>query len=98
MILVIGSFTASSGSFEQALALSRTHVARSRAEPGCISHDVHFDAEDHNRLVFIEQWNDAAALQAHFKVPASRKFVHSIGQLSSVAPTMTIYDASPIKL
>ena len=41
MILVIGSVVAQPTRIAEALALSREHVARSRLEPGCVSHAVH---------------------------------------------------------
>jgi quinol monooxygenase YgiN len=41
MILVHGSVVAREATFAEALALSHEHVARSRAEVGCIAHAVH---------------------------------------------------------
>ena len=96
MIVVLGSVVAREGCVPQALALSREHVNRSRAEPGCISHAVHQDAESPLRLVFVEQWASQEALWEHFKVPASRAFAKSVAALASEAPSMTIYDATPI--
>ena len=93
MILVLGSVLIREGRYEEALALSREHVARSRGEPGCVAHAVHQDAENPLRLVFVEQWSDMAALGAHFKVPASGMFVKAIGALASAPPEMAIYDA-----
>jgi quinol monooxygenase YgiN len=96
MILVLGSFTAQPGRIAEALALSQAHVRRSRTEPGCLAHAVHVDSENADRLVFVEQWSDGAALKAHFKVPESRAFVASIAALSTQAPAMAIYEATPI--
>lgn len=96
MIIVLGSVTLRDDALEPALALSREHVARSRAEPGCIAHAVHQDAENPLRLVFVEQWSDRNALQQHFLVPASRAFVKALGALAVGAPAMTLYDATPL--
>ncbi len=96
MILVIGSVTAQSGRYEEALALSQEHVARSRAEPGCVAHAVHRDTENPNRLVFVEEWVDQASLQQHFKVPASRAFAKALGELASQPPTIAVYDAAKL--
>jgi quinol monooxygenase YgiN len=76
------------------VALSREHVTRSRAEPGCIAHAVHHDTEHPQRLVFVEQWSDRDALQQHFKVPAS--LVKALAALASEAPCMTLYDARQV--
>ena len=96
MILVHGSVVAREGSFAEALALSQEHVARSRAEPGCIAHAVHHDTENPLRLVFVEQWASQAALWDHFKVPASRAFAKALAGLATEAPEMTIFDATPV--
>jgi quinol monooxygenase YgiN len=97
MIVVTGSVTARSETFEEVRQLSLEHVHRSRTEPGCISHAVHIDCENPLRLVFIEQWADRAALAAHFAVPASRDFVRALHPLAAGAPDIQIYDASKLE-
>lgn len=96
MILVIGSVTALPGRYQEALALSQEHVARSRTEPGCLAHAVHRDTENPDRLVFVEEWLDQGSLQQHFKVPASRAFAKALAALSSQPPSMTVYDAAKL--
>lgn len=98
MILVLGSVVAKEGSFPVVLTLSREHVARSRAEPGCISHAVHIDTENPSRLVFVEQWQDQQSLQDHFRVPASRAFSKALGALASEPPQLAVYEGSQVKL
>ena len=96
MIVVTGSVTARQDLFDQVRKLSLEHVHRSRKEPGCISHAVHVDCENPLRLVFIEQWADKAALQAHFGVPASREFVRALQPLAAAPATLEIYDATTV--
>ena len=98
MLLVLGSAVAKEGKFSDLLALSQQHVARSRAEPGCINHAVHQDIENPLRLVFVEEWQDLAALQQHFVVPESRQFAEALGELVSSPPTLVVYEAAPLKL
>jgi len=97
VILVTGAIVASAATFDEVLRLSREHVERSRAEPGCISHSVFRDTENPQRLVFFEQWADAAALKAHFVLPASRAFAKAVGALASELPTIQIYDAEVVE-
>lgn len=97
-IFVLGSVVAKDGAFAEMLALSHEHVARSRTEPGCISHAVHIDAENPSRLVFVEEWEDQSALQAHFLVPASRAFSKALGSLASEPPQLAVYEASQVRL
>jgi quinol monooxygenase YgiN len=96
MILVLGSVVTHDGFLGKALALSLEHVARSRAEPGCIAHGVHQDAENPQRLVFVEQWSDRAALREHFNVPASRTFAKALAALAAQPPSIAIYEATEV--
>ena len=50
MVIVLASVMLKPGQIDDALALSQQHVARSRAEPGCLSHAVHRDSEDAQRV------------------------------------------------
>lgn len=95
MIIVLASVGIGAGHLPQALVLGREHCARSRLEPGCLSHGVHQDADDESRLVFVERWADMAALQQHFAVPASRAFVKALSALAAAPAEMTIYEATP---
>jgi len=96
VILVIGSLVVCEGHVEQAVALSQEHVRRSRAEPGCIAHDVHRDTEDPRRLVFVERWTDHRALMQHFAVPESNTFVHAVTALAEETPTIEIFSANEV--
>jgi len=98
MIIVLGSFIAAPGHLEEALALSQEHVERSRAEPGCLAHAVHRDVEHAQRLVFVEQWRDMAALQQHFRVPASRAFAKALATMAAEPPSMQLFDATAVPI
>ena len=95
MIIVIAGIEARPESFEELLALCLAHVKRSRMEPGCRSHAVYRDPENLLRLVFVEEWDDRAALAAHFAVAGSRAFVNAAGRLSIGEPVLNIFEASP---
>lgn len=96
MILVLGSVLVADGQLERATALSQEHVRRSRTEPGCVSHDLHHDATNPLRLVFVERWVNHAALMRHFAVPESGVFVRDLTNMSSEAPRIEIFDATPV--
>ena len=96
MIIVIGGVTVRPETLDEALALSKQHVKRSRQEAGCVSHQVTLDAEEPNRLVFVERWQDMDALQQHFQVPASSDFVTAIADMATSGPEMHLYESSEI--
>lgn len=97
MIVVLGSVLVREGRMVEAQKLSLEHVHRSRTEPGCVSHAVHVDCENPQRLLFVEEWADPAALQAHFNVPASRQFAVALSALALETPKMVLYQAEPMK-
>ena len=78
------------------LALGLAHSVRSRAEPGCITHNCYVDAENPNRIVFVEEWTDMAAVKVHFAVPASVEFMRRIGVMAVRAPMRRIYSARDV--
>ena len=98
MIIVTGSIVARADRLAELLALSLAHVERSRAEPGCLAHGVHQDAENPLRLVFLEEWSTREALLDHFAVPASREFVKAATALAAEPPTINIYDATLVRM
>jgi quinol monooxygenase YgiN len=97
LIIVIGSIVVEQGRVDEALKISQQHVDRSRTEPGCISHGVHIDAENLQRLVFVEEWEDMDALSQHFRVAASIDFIKDIEAMATEAAVMSIFDATPMQ-
>jgi quinol monooxygenase YgiN len=98
MIIVTGTAVGTPDTIDELVALSVEHVTRSRAEPGCINHNVHRDVEDPLRLVFLEEWEDADALRTHFGVPDSGVFVERLAALTTEPPSMRIYDATKVRI
>jgi quinol monooxygenase YgiN len=76
MIVVTGSLVARAETLAALKAVCIAHSERSRAEPGCMGHNVYADCENPLRLFFYEVWADRAALAAHFRVPESVAFMH----------------------
>ena len=98
MILVIGHALAKPDTLQAMLSISVEHVLRSRAEPGCISHEVSTDAQDPLRLTFVERWSDMPALQAHFRVDASRAFGKALAAMADGTPEIYVYQSDEIDL
>jgi quinol monooxygenase YgiN len=95
MVIILATVTVRPDQLERALEESHNHVVRSRSEPGCISHGVHQDFEDANRLVFVERWADRDALQTHFGVREARAFARLLTELAEQPAEMQIYEAEP---
>ena len=98
MIIITASFAVQPAKRDQIVALCSEHSARSRAEAGCISHHIHADCDDPARLFFYEEWQDGAAVAAHFAVPESRDFVQRLGALIGKRPEIRIYRANAVPM
>ncbi len=58
MIIVTGSVLTNADNRAAIEAEGVAHCGRSRAEPGCIAHNCHYDVENPDLLVFVEKWMD----------------------------------------
>jgi len=98
MIVVTGIVTAKPETVAELTQAAREHVHRSRGEPGCISHHVAVDADEPLTLHFIERWESADALKAHFAVPESRAFWRRLKSLAADPGHMQVYEAARIRV
>jgi len=96
MIIITGSMLARPDSIAEATQLGIEHSRRSRAESGCLAHNLHVDVENPLRLMFYEEWQDRAAVRAHFAVPDSVEFVRRYRKLADSRVPMKIYDTTEI--
>ena len=92
MIITTGSATIRPVHFDAVLKLGVEHSARSRGEPGCIAHNCHVDAEDPQRIVFIEEWADMAPLCR----PGVGGICAALGDWADGTPAMKIYAAEEV--
>jgi quinol monooxygenase YgiN len=94
VIIVTGSIVARPDSLDALIDAGLMHMRRSRSEPGCLAYNMHHDVENPLRLVFVEHWADRAALEAHFRVPASGQFVAEARELAASPPDLRIYQVT----
>jgi len=68
------TYTVKEGELEPVLAALGPLVEESRREPGCLIYEAHRDAEDENRILLYEQYEDEAALEAHGESPHFQRY------------------------
>jgi quinol monooxygenase YgiN len=85
MIVVVGRVQTDPERREELLRVGQRVAATSRQEPGCLHYRVYQDSEDENAYVFVEEWEDQEALQAHFATPHVAEFMAAI-QATLVGP------------
>src|SRR3954452_510783 len=66
--------------------------APTRAEPGCLTYDLHQAADDPARLLMFETWENQAAINAHMTSPHVQKFVPRVDGLCAEAPQIVIWE------
>ena len=62
------------------MPLYRELVAATKREPLCIAYDLFIDEKDPGHFIFIEEWPDRAALDAHCTSEHFRRLVPLIDQ------------------
>lgn len=77
------------------LPLYRELVDKTRQEPLCIAYDLFVDEKDPGHFVFIEEWPDRAALDAHCRTEHFTRLVPSIDAHQRQPGTYILMDAFP---
>ncbi len=77
---------------EQALREALLAVcAPTRAEKGCLNYDLHVSPDDPGLLVFHENWESEADLDAHLASPHIEAFRTVAGELLAEPPDITLW-------
>lgn len=77
------------------LPLYRELVEKSRQESLCISYDLFIDQKDPGHFVFIEEWPDRAALDAHCGTEHFTRLVPLINAHQRQQARFILMDAFP---
>jgi quinol monooxygenase YgiN len=68
-------------------------VEKTRLEPDCIAYDLFVDQHDPGHFVFVEQWPNQAALDAHCQSEHFRRLVPQINQYQARECEVLLMDA-----
>ncbi len=80
-LILIARMRAKSGQHARLRQELQRLVAPTRAEPGCITYDLHESQTDPAQFMFYEVWKSPADLDAHFEtshMKAMKKIEHEI--------------------
>lgn len=77
------------------LPLYRELVEKTQREPFCIAYDLFIDQKDPGHFVFIEEWPDRAALDAHCRTEHFTRLVPLINAHQRSEGTYILMDALP---
>lgn len=81
------------GCVEVVMPLYRELVNKTREEPLCLSYDLFINQKDPGHFVFVEEWPDRAALDAHCNTEHFKRLVPLINQHQRSPATFLLMDA-----
>lgn len=93
MLKVIAQDFIKPESIATVLPLYRELVEKTRQEPACIAYDLFIDQKDPGHFVFIEEWPDRAALDAHCRTEHFTRLVPMINKHQRQEGTFILMDA-----
>jgi quinol monooxygenase YgiN len=75
------------------MPLYRELVERTRKEQHCISYELFVNQKNPGHFIFIEEWPDRAALDAHCQTEHFKRLVPSIDQYQEKEGTYLLMDS-----
>ncbi len=93
--LIAAKITLKADKVDAFVAASKTILAASRAEPGCISYTLYQNPHEKTAFFFFEEWKDQAAIDFHFATPHFKAFGDQIKDMIVGAPEIVIFNACP---
>ena len=81
MLIVTGVVEVSDAAVEKAIAAAQEMVAETLKEPGCLIYEFSQILGQATRFRVYEEWQDQAALEAHFATPHMAVFRAALGEV-----------------
>jgi len=78
---------------EEVMPLYRELVAKTKKEPLCLAYDLFIDQKDAGHFIFIEEWPDRAALDAHCNTEHFKRLVPLINRHQRSPGTVLLMDS-----
>jgi quinol monooxygenase YgiN len=94
VIVAIGRVVTDDTNREEFLRIAQAGVTASRQDPGCIAYALSEDTADRNHFVFVEQWEDQAALDAHFATDHIAAFMGTLPATLAAPPDVQFHTVS----
>ena len=94
MIVVVGRVQTDAQRRDALVQAGEAVAAASRQEAGCLGYRLYAATEDPLAFVFIEEWKDDAALQAHFGTEHVAAFMRTIAPLVTAPPDVQFHEVA----
>jgi len=91
MIVVVGKVRTDAERRDELVRVGEAVAAASREEAGCHDYRIFQDTTDPDAFVVVEEWEDQAALDAHFAMPHVAEFMQGIMPTLSAPPDVKFH-------
>lgn len=89
---VVALLTSKPEEREALRAILLAQVEPTRAEPGCLSYELHVDGTDGCVFMFYENWRSRADLDAHMTMPHLKPLQSRLDDLLARPPDIQFYE------
>ncbi|CQH54318.1 homolog to autoinducer-2-degrading protein lsrG [Halobacterium hubeiense] len=96
MIVLHATFPIDPERREDALDLAEHLVEESNREDGVVDYRAAVDVQDENRIRFFEQYEDAAAVEAHEESDHFQRFEEALPELLAGEPDVRQFEVSDV--
>jgi len=94
MLIIAGTISIDPANREIAASAANQMMEATLKEPGCAAYTISGDLSDPGSLHLFEEWQDQAALDAHFASPHMATFQEAIGKVGVRSMTVSKYEVS----
>ena len=94
MIVVSGIIQVAETDVGPAIEAATVMAVATREEPGCRAYAFYQDIERPGAFRVFEEWDDRAALKAHFETAHMAEFRAKLGSIGVLSRDVKIYDVS----
>jgi len=96
MLVVTGTVEIAPDSIERMKEAARVVARATREEPGCHTYGFWQDLEEPTRFRVYEEWDDRAALEAHFETAHIAAFREAMAGLGVTSRYIVSFDAGAV--
>jgi quinol monooxygenase YgiN len=96
MLVIAGTVKVKSESRAEAMQAAIKMAKASQAEAGCKSYGFYAALDDPNTFLIFEQWENEAALLAHFQTPHMAEFNAAVPRFLAAPPSIDRFEVSAV--
>jgi quinol monooxygenase YgiN len=87
---LIVHFEVKKGEEAKVIEAAKPCIAATRKEKGCVSYDLHQDAEEPTKFTFVERWKGPEALLEHLEAEHTKALLSVVQKVSAGAPKLIL--------